>query len=315
MRVLLLLVNIVLLLSFTGCNTPVVKSTKPKKLYIASNFLTEEDSTFFQGFAKKEQLKIIILPMTVDSITAHYKHYKYNSHFDLVVVQSTHNIHKLSQNEVLHTIEEAYLTEDKKLISPKSDWVTLGIDPYVVGGLGERKDFQYNELTYGNKWKNELNTDEFTSFQTSVLFQFGHKNLKKSISWLQTIDSQTRKDSTMVQDSTFAPPHYLTLLSKIIPSGKPYVFPSQSEKFGAFYDVVTVGIVRHSSNYTTGLNFIKHYVDNLVFNQRLCTKLNILPVQNPKGHSSFEYQNEYPILFRCGPRDATKFIKSLKYVH
>ncbi len=311
MRVFLFVVNLCLLLSISGCNTPAIKSSKPKIIYIASNFLNKSDTLIFQGFENKEKIKVVILPMTTDSILAHYNQYKYNSHFDLVIIQSTHNIDKLSQNEVLHTIEKAYLSEEKKFISTKSDWVTLGIDPYVVGGLGERKDFQYNELTYGNKWKNELNADEFTSFQTSVLFQFGHKNLKKSIAWLQTIDSQVQT----ITDTAQVSPHYLTLLSKAITSKKSYVYPSQSEKFGAFYDAVTVGIVRHSSNYTAGLTFIKHYIDNLVYNQRLCDKLNILPVQNPKGHSSFEYQNNYPMLFRCGPRDATKFIESLKYIH
>lgn len=300
----------VLILSLTDCNTPTVSSKKPQKLCIASDFLTPEDTILFSGFRKKEQIKIVILPMSADSVVKHFRQLGYNSKFDLVLMKSVCALDKLSQNEVLHTIDKSYQWEEKGFVSSTSDWMILGINPYVIAGLDVQRGFQYNELTYGPKWRNEVAEDEeFAAFQAAVMFQFGRKNLQKSLSWLRKIDDQTLKAKNGT-DSLNVAPYYLTSLSKVRNEGKAYVYPSQSHKFGAFYDGVGVGVTRHSSRYTSALSFIGHY-SNLVYNQRLCNRLNILPVQDPKGLSKYSYQNEYPMLFRCTPIDAAVHFRDL----
>lgn len=297
------------LLSFWGCNTPVVPSEKSKKLYIASDFLRSEDSVFFKNFKKKEGINVVILSMSADSIISHYKKFRYNSKFDMVLISSTYSLDLLSKAEVLHTIPEKYRWEETGFVSPDSDWIILGIDPYVVGGLDAGRGFQYNELTFGKRWKQQLNQDEMASFQTSVLFQFGRKNLSKSLNWLEKIENQ----SIHHIDTVEVAPYFLSRLSKVKGTDSVYVYPNQTRKFGVFYDGVGAGIVRHGSKYTTSLVFVEYYL-NIVHNQKLCNKLNILPVQNPKGLSAFSYQNEYPILFRCTPEKAVPLFRDLQRI-
>lgn len=297
------------LLSLHGCNTPVVESKKPKRLYIASDFLTPADTILFKDFKKQERIKIVILPMSVDSVVAHYNEKKYNSTFDLVLMKSTYALDFLSKNNVLHPIEETYTWENKGFVAPQSDWMILGLDPYVITGTEKNRGFQYNELTYGKKWKNELNEEEMTAFQASVLFQFGRKNMNKSLAWLEKIESQTVTTGDTVQVA----PYVMSRLSKVKKEERIFVYPNQSIKFGVLYDGVGVGIIRQASKYTAALSFIKYY-SNLVYNQKLCNRLHLLPVQNPNGMSSFSYQNEYPILFRCTPRDMVMQFRDLKRI-
>lgn len=309
MRYIRFIILPLLLLSLSDCNTPAVSSKKPDKLYIASDFLNPEDSVFFHDFRKKEQIKVVILPMSTDSIVSHYHHFRYNSQFDMVLMKSVYSLDVLSKKEVLHTIDETHLLENKGLAAPDSDWIVLGIDPYVIGGLTEERGFQYNELTYGSKWKNELDELEFANFQAAVMFQFGRKNMKKSLAWLKKIEAHTLNSD----DTITVVPYFLSRLSKVRSQGEPYVYPSQSQKFGAFYDGIGTGIVRHSSKHSAALSLIKYY-SNIVYNQKLCNRLNVLPVQDPKELSLFSYQNNYPILFRCTPRNAVSLFRDLERI-
>lgn len=247
--------------------------------------------------------------MSTDSILSHYKQFQYNSKFDMVLMKSTYSLDLLSKSEVLHTIPEKYQWEETGFVSPDSDWIIMGIDPYVIGGLDSKRGFQYNELTFGKRWEQRLNQEEMASFQTSVLFQFGRKNLSKSLNWLEKIENQSIDKIDTIEIA----PYFLSRLSKVRGTDNMYVYPNQSRKFGAFYDGVGVGIVRHGSKYTDGLLFIEYY-SNIVHNQKLCDKLNILTLQNPKGLSSFDYQNNYPILFRCTPEKAVPLFRDLKRI-
>lgn len=303
-----LLFGLVLLLSY-GCNSSILKSTKPKRIYIASNFLTRSDSTLFNDFSRKENIKVVILPMTVDSIKAHYKQYQYNSKFDLVLLKTTQGIDDLSKKKVLHPIVPSHQWENKNFVSPNSDWVTIGLDPYIVAGLKEIRAFQYNELTYGLKWNKTLEEDEMASFESSVMFQFGRNHLNKSVHWLKKLNSQNTSPTDTSEHASF----YLTRLSKVKEGKTNYVYPNQILKYGAFYDGIALGIVRHSSKYTAALSFIELY-SSALYNQKLCGRLHLLPVIDPIGTSPYAYQNKYPILFRCSPQKAVSNFRDLKRI-
>ena len=247
--------------------------------------------------------------MSTDSIVNHYEVFGYNSKFDLVLMKSVYSLDILSKNQILQPIIDSNNINDKGLVSPKNDWIALGLDPYVVTGLKEQRGFQYNELTFGDKWKNELTESDFALFQSSVMFQFGRKNIKKSLGWLQKIDNQT----LTIEDTTTVVPYQLTKLSLIKRNDKTFVYPSQSQKFGAFYDAIGVGIVRHSSKYTVASKFIDFH-QKLAHNQNLCNNFHVLPLQNPKNLSVYTYQNNYPFLFRCSPRKAVTNFRDLHKV-
>lgn len=303
-----LLLGLVLLLSYS-CNSSILKSTKPKRIYIASDFLTRSDSTLFNDFSREENIKVVILPLSVDSIVAHYKQYNYNSKFDLVLLKTTQGINILSKKEVLHPISSSHLWEDKGFVSPNLDWITIGLDPYVAAGLKEIRTFQYNEFTYGLKWRKVLEDDEMISFESSVMYQFGRSHLNKSVSWLKKITSQVASPTDTLEQAPF----YLTRLSKLKEGKENYVYPNQIIKYGVFYDGISLGVIRHSAKYTAAMSFIQLYTKDL-YNQKLCGRLHLLPVLNPEGKSPYAYQNKYPILFRCSPRKAVPNFRDLKRI-
>ncbi|MCO5260306.1 MAG: hypothetical protein M9916_09200 [Crocinitomicaceae bacterium] len=304
--VLLGIIFVVLLLN--SCNTPSVESSKPKVVYIASDFLATKDSVLFKDFSKKEQIKVVILAMSADSIIQHYTTYKYNSKFDIVLLKTTFGMYNVSQIGALHPIPETHRWQDNNFVSPTNDWITLGIDPYIVTGLKEKKAFQYNDLTWGLKWKNNLSNDEMAAFRTSVMLQFGRKNFNKSLKWLKNVEHQTANEK-----DTLIASFELTRLSKLTAKQLDYVYPSQIVRLGAFYDGVNVGIVRHSSKFTTALNFLSFYTKSQN-NQKICKRLNLLPVTHPHNVSPFAYQNNYPILFRCSPRKSVPMLRNLKKI-
>lgn len=296
-------------LILTACNTTALESGKPNSLCIASDFLTPADTVFFKGFQKKKGIKIYIRPLSADSIISHFKAYGYNSQFDMVLLQSTIHLHQLSENQLLHPITESEILKHEKFIAPKNDWMVLGLDPYVITDTVPHRSFQYNDLTYGKKWKNELNDDEMAMFQAAVLFQFGRKNIQKSFSWLEKINQQTATGKDSVAVASYA----LSRLSKIHSEKQLFIYPNQTSNHGVFYDGVGVGIIRHSSKYVAATSFIDYYT-NIVFNQKLCNNLHILPLTNPNGMSKFSYQNDYPMLFRCTPRLAVGQIRNVERI-
>lgn len=283
-------------LALFSCNTKNVPSTTPKKLVLASDFLSRKDSILFNGFKNKSGIQIIIVPMTVDSILKHQEQYSFNSKIDMVMLKSLFGTHQLAEKNYLHPFESYEEIQSKEFRSVNNDWVAIGLDPYVVTGVQENQTFQYNELTYGEKWTKQLNQNEMAAFQAAVLYQFGRHNRKKSLNWLEKLESQ----STSKKDSTSQSTHYLTKLSEALQSKKRFCYPNQSKKFGVFYDAITFGIIKHGSKAIFAKQFGTYYL-NLVHNQVLCNQLNVLPTIDPNGNSTFSYQNNYPILFRCTP--------------
>jgi len=290
-----------------ACNSTNVPSKTPKKLVLASDFLERKDSTLFKGFKTKTGIRIVIVPMTVDSILKHQEAFGYNSKIDMVLMKSLYGINQLAEKKQLHPFDSYEEMQVKEYRSIDNDWVAFGIDPYVIAGVADNQEFQYNELTYGERWEKHLIPTELKSFQAAVLYQFGRNNREKSLKWLEKLDSQ----STTLNDSLTKASYYLTKLSDAIATKKSYCYPNQSKKFGVFYDAVSFGIIRHGSNAMFANEFANYHL-NLVHSQVLCNQLNILPTIDPKGNSSYDYQNKYPLLFRCTPSETVLQFRDLQ---
>ncbi|HNS41538.1 MAG TPA: hypothetical protein PKN22_02170 [Taishania sp.] len=314
------LVLLVFGLYLTSCNTPVLESSTPKRFYIASDFLQPKDAILFKDFSKKEKTRVVILNWTADSIEQHYAKFGYSSKFDAVLMKTTFAVNQFTTQKILHPIEANYLWQNKDFEAPNKEWITLGIDPYVIAGLKEKKVMHYNDLTWGNKWENKLTPEEMKAFNGAVVYQFGRKNLQNSIKWLKKLHQQIAPAQPMLvaqpdslADSTALASFYLTRLSKINPKKEVFVYPSQIVRLGAFYDGINFGIARHSSKYITALHFIAFYTQPLN-NQKLSKRLHVLPVENPHKQSPFDYQNNYPILFRGSPGEIAPIFRNLSKI-
>jgi ABC-type thiamine transport system substrate-binding protein len=312
MRNRLFLLVVALLLVVTSCNHQPIATQKVTQLSVASDFLTEKDSILFKGFQSYKGVKVHIVPMSADSIVDLHKRQPYNLPFDVVILQSSYDMHHLSSNKVFHELPSSVYWENASFIAPNKDWEALAIDPFVIAGINSPKDVQYSELTFGNRWENAVRPINYKAFQASILFQFGKENTKKSQAFMEKLASQSSvvKDTSMIADSIRPKNWKLLQLSDALLTKQIFRYPSQSQKFGAFYDVIGIGIVSHSSIYSTAESFIQ-FLKNSTRNQWLCNNWKVLPVIKPSKPSPYEYQNNYPMLFRGGPKQIVSHFKAV----
>lgn len=285
-----------------GCQIETAAPPKKMTLRIASTFLEAKDSVLFKSFAKSEKIAIQIVPISLDSIRKDLQNDPYNNGFDLVLLNSSFELHALSKRNLLQEIPELFKDYNPQYKSSKNDWITIGLDPYILSAGDSNEVIQtYNDLIYGNQWKQHLDFNDRTAFYASILRQFGKGNRSKAINWIQKMQEKT--DDTM-RDSVSFSTYYLDKHSNTKNSKHEFVIPHQS-KSGAFYDIIGIGIPKQSTAYGTILNLLEFY-HHPTHNQRLNAKLNTFPIENPDKMSEFEYQNDYPILFRCSPLQATQ---------
>lgn len=285
-----------------GCQIETASQPKKLTLRIASTFLNEKDSLFFESFAKSEKIAIQIIPLTLDSIRKDLQNDPYNNGFDVVFFNSSFELHSISKRNLFQEIPDLFKDFNPQLKSSKNDWITIGLDPYILSaGDSNNVIYTYNDLIYGNHWEQHLNFNDRAAFYASILRQFGKGNRSKAINWIQKMQEKTEKSYS---DSLSFSTYYLDKHSNSKNYKHKIIIPHQT-KSGAFYDIIGIGIPKQSAEYATVLHLLEFY-NHPTHNQRLNAKLNTFPIENPDKMSEFEYQNEYPLLFRCSPLQATQ---------
>ena len=292
----------------TQCTVPEAKDESVATLVLASDFLTANDTLIFRDFEKEHQLRVRIRHMSTDSIISHFRAYGYNSSFDGVLLYSTYNLHRLSKAEVLHVLPEFVREQPAAIRAPKNDWLVVGFDPYVLEQADSGAVIQtYNELTYGSKWTSVLNHEERAAFEASVLHQFGRSGRYKSFTWLSSMYTQMNGSTS---DSVTHADFTLNRFSKMQDTKHRFTIPNQV-RGGVFYDGIGIGAIRHSAHYSTVCDLIAFYL-NPHYNQKLNGRLHLFPIASPNNHSDFDYQNDYPILFRCSPNQCVRHYRDLE---
>lgn len=289
---------------------PEAKETTNDYFVIASDFLKAKDSLLFENFEKQSNIKIIIKCMSADSIQSHYEFYGYNSKIDGVILSTSYEMNELSKANVLHKLPKEYSTIPVSFRSPKNDWISFGLDPYVLDfGDSSVKKSSYNELTYGTKWIPVLSKEESGAFYASVVHQFGRKGLHKSKKWLQAMYDHSQSS---ISDTLKHSEMTLNRFSKAKNSHHNYLIPNQ-QKGGAFYDCVGIGIIQQSPNFVQ-VNQLISYLLKPHNNQIILGKLSLFPIENPKNRSDFKYQNAYPRLFRCTPNKCVREYRDVERI-
>lgn len=302
---------ILIIIGLSSCSVPEVTTTSKSTVTLASDFLYAKDSLLFANFEKQQNIKIKIKHLSADSILAHYKHYKYNSQFDGVLLYSTYTLNRLSQAKVLHPLSKELEDAPQGAKSPNNDWLAFGLDPYVIDfGKHETKNIAYNELTHDVKWDPVLTKEESAAFFASVLHQFGRNNMHKSLKWLQEMKNQMYWSP--MNDTLPKANFTLTRFSKAQKKYHHFILPTQG-RIGVFYDGVGIASVRHSKKYAS-ITQLQSYLLQSFNNQAITGKLFLFPINNPNGHSDFKFQNDYPTFFRCTPNETAKEYRDLERV-
>ena len=303
----------ILLLVFTlmlGYQCKVDEPSFPKDsvLVIASDFLTEKDTNLFVDFTKKNNVQIKIMEGSSDSILALSKQLTYNTPFDAVLLKSTYTLNKFSEAKVLQPLLSTYnesLIQDR---SPRNDWVVFGYDLFILDhGDTTIEISTYNELTFGKKWLQSMKSKtDYAAFYSSVLFQFGPRRRNKAIEWLNEFHAQMMTENL----DSISPAAYSLNRYSIAKTNKHNIKIPNQVRGGTFYDGWGLGIIYQSKNYAI-LEKLMHHISNPHFNQTINARLHMYPCEDPKGTSDFEYQNDYPLLYRCNPNQMVRQYRDL----
>jgi hypothetical protein len=288
------------------------EATAPEKgcLIIASDFLETKDSSLFKNFSELKKIKITIKHLTTDSILSHFKKFNYTTKFDAVLLKSSYSLHQLSNAGVLHELPQKVHIETKidlKNVSSKNNWLAIGYDPYVLDfGDSLAVSMNYSELIKTKKWNPVLEKNEVIPFYSSLIEFYGRKKRNKAFEFISEMDvyrKWSKKDSLKLA---------LYTLNKFSISHKTinqYSFPNQNGS-GVFYDCIGFGIISHSSHFiecTTLINYLVRQQNNQAFTGNI----SVFPLINPNGRADYSYQNNYPKLANCPPREVAKQFRNV----
>ncbi len=297
---------LVVFLLFSRCTLPEVKEQERGFVTIASDFLEKKDTVLFKNFQKKAKTKIRIVHMSADSIRNHFKKFKYNAKIDLVFLNSSRSMFSLSQNGVLHTFNSDFLAKHASFCSPKNNFIAIGIDPYVFDyGDSTAKNVLYHDLTKSTLWDMDLENQETTAFFSSVLHQFGLKKKSQAKSWIKKL---MLHEQAVQKESERGLRYLLSRFSKAHASKHKVSFPNQYGD-GCYADHFCMGIVKNSKNYMYAEKLINYFL-NENNNEILTAKISAFPMIDPKGRSSYKFQNDYPNVHRSTLKQTIPFYRA-----
>jgi len=300
-----------LLAILSYCSIPEVKETKPKRIVLASDFLFPKDSLLLRKFEKKTNLTLVIKNMSTDSIQAHFKKWKYNSKIDVVLLSSSSLANQLTNAKVLNILPDNIVEKHSPLISYNKDWIAIGINPYVFdyGDSIPKKNSFYQNLTKSANWTTSLNKGELSAFYASVSNHFGKSKKQESQEWIRKMMLNLEENK---KDLKNIPVYSLNTFQKTHLANANYSIPNQND-YGCFYDGYCIGIIKNSKNYFWAEKLVRYFlVENN--NEVLTWKLNLFPFFNPKGRSSFEFQNNFPTLHWSSMKKTSKKFNDSDYL-
>jgi len=262
----------------TSCDTVSSKKNLETSLVIVSDYLTSKDTVLFTAFAKKEKVRIFIRTKTTDQIIGAFRKSEYGTKYDIIMMSSLFDVHRLSKINCLHPITELEdeLIETKKFSSSKYNFIGFGIDPFV---LRHHKDTISRSKTYSDLKQEDFNTnltqEELVPMLSALMSRL---NKVQSYNWVKQFHERKAFIAKPNQKSPNRPV-FLTTYSKGIDTKNKDLFkhykdifiPNQRTK-GSFYDLKTFAIVKQAEHFTTAKSFIKHYLkekQNLFLTQKL----------------------------------------------
>lgn len=165
-RYFLPLVSILFLVS---CAVNDAKVNKVQTLYIFSDFNLKKDSSLFDIFEKKENIKLRFVQVDSDSVLIQLKKGKYNADADLLLLSNYELLKKVQYNKLFLPINSSVLTQniDPNYRAKNNTWFALSKSPLVViynkNVLKKDTLKNYYELIYP-KWKNKISFQAYNDF-------------------------------------------------------------------------------------------------------------------------------------------------------
>jgi len=258
----LLVVGIIM----SACGAKEAQPFKKQSLVIASDYLYAKDTAFFKWFKKNQHIRVQIVHLSADSLSKKLKKEGFNTHIDLVMLQSMRGAKTLEKN-ALERLPYLFRTEhfNHYLSFSNGKWLVSGIDPYVFSYYPDSLDIpiSYNELCTDYKWS-KLPDDSLEMLYAHVKIRlkeskkYRYKDWKKGwkkhfVPFEKGTDSIPSKQLLVHTYSRYANDPYFKKGRK----KRQVIFPNQSQK-GVYADRVCISIVFRARHYDNAITLLEY---------------------------------------------------------
>lgn len=264
MRIFLLFL---LLLSILGCDIPSAAPEKNPTLVIATDQLMEKDSLLFSQFGKKHHAEIVLKEMSVDSLIGLFQADPYAIGIDIILVHKAYDMRQVQQNNLLEGLKKEDFPPEAQLSNSKT-FITSGIDPYVCVSKKNTHIRIYddlNHLPYLQHLSHKSLTHFFAPYEKrlhrSKTFERVEKLHEKALEM-----NIWNADSAKTILATYSDYKMKSPDDSIWYNFTNIQFPNSTTS-GVFYDALTAGIIRQSSNYQLSTELLQWIVSQKI-NQR-----------------------------------------------
>lgn len=277
------LILIFVLGAMTSCSIETARVKKSPFLVIASDFLTAQDTILFKEFVRKNNVRVIIHPMSGDEVLKKIRESAFNSGLDLILMQNSNTALRLNNAGVIHDFdkEENSVNSQNPFVSYTHNFVGIGVDPFVFKYRVDsiRTATHYQDLTTV-KHHHTLSDADILGFLSPIRKERTRAQTYDWIKkWKKVGSLRPSKgpwsDSAQVilckysqlntfQDSTWAKYE------------KEYLFPN-TDRAGVYFDLVTVSIVNQAEHFSEAQKFLA-FCQNSGHNSKLNARINRFPV-------------------------------------
>jgi ABC-type thiamine transport system substrate-binding protein len=263
MKLMLYILFALTLWLLSGCYVESARPEKNTTLFIASDYLSAEDTVLFEDFCNQYKLRVEIQNIDVHDLIGAFRNERHNLKYDIVLMHSLFSVRLLNQQEMLHKVN--HINSKNRIEAYSSNeynYIGIGVNPFICFS---NPDTSLVVRTYGdlqsNHFINSLSDEELVPMLAPIVAKL---NKVEGYNWIKKFNkySVDRKDA--IFQST---PFHLTSWSKqkeieedsLLLHYSTVSYPNGNTS-GTFYDLRTACIINQSSNYTQATNFINYYI-------------------------------------------------------
>jgi len=272
-----------MLLMLAGCDIPAAAPEKNPTLVVVTDILNSKDSLLFSQFEKTHNVTIVFKEMTAESLIQRFQNDPYGLGVDIVFLHQAYDMRLVQQHELLERLHKTDFPQESQL-SASQEFITCGIDPFVCVSKKNTSIRIYDDLNnraYLQNLSHKSLTHFFAPYEKrlhrSKTFERVQKLHEKSMEMNLWNADSAQTILTMYSDYKMKKPedsvwnHFTNVQ-----------FPNSATS-GVFYDVLTAGIIRQSSNYQLSTELLK-WVTSQKINPRFAKN---------RGYNSIYDSSEY----------------------
>lgn len=322
-----ILILFTMLSCISSCVIETAKKPKRQVVTIYSDCIGKSEISIFRKFQKKEHIKVKIVHLSTDSIIEKITREGVNSTADILLFKSLYGTFKATKLKLFQPWKSWKMNElvHKNHKSKNGTWYGIGINPYVFISKNDSLSTieSIGELFYPNyldKWSSDLETSShLLPLFAPILF---NKNYRESKSWISTF---TRNQHTQLNEmdkngipvmtadillSTYQSFYKMSERNDSLDLQLQLVFSNQNKR-GAFYNLITVGIVKQARNFENA-KLLLEYIASASVNEKLNNVWKTFPISLHTRTHPFAYQNTY---FKIASISSSKMFQKYDFLN